>query len=485
MSVESLQNILNHRIGRRIGFDLGSGLLFAFCFGLYLISMPKSIALEDDSLFILSGYFNGVSHPPGYPLYTLMLHLFTNIPIGEVAARAHASSAFFAALGCVVLYRILTLLGLQPWSALLTCVAFAVTANFWSQAIIAEVYSLNLVLNFSLLYYALKIHRQFDPLAPIPAGLTRDCVFFSVLLGLALANHWPLTVLAAPAYLLLVARPVWQTPNKLALTVPEVFVSMGFYVWLYINNQASPAISFSGEFGGMRDLIDFILRSHYASVDQNPSAGIADKLQFFRDIAVMLLRELNLLLLFALYGLYRALGESRTRLYALAWSWMVIANSFGLVLLIHFDYSDLFRVVFKVYTLVSIGALFVAAGFGLADAARRIGPGLRAEAWLLVPGLCIVINLVLSLPQNFRHDYSWGQEYAQRILSEIPNNAIVFADGEIELGLLAYYHRIEGQRPDIELYSSSALLLDNRLFDYRLADKREYIENFAAGTGPG
>ena len=38
---------------------------------------PRSVALEDDALFVLSSYFLGVEHPPGYPLFTLIGHLFT------------------------------------------------------------------------------------------------------------------------------------------------------------------------------------------------------------------------------------------------------------------------------------------------------------------------------------------------------------------------------------------------------------------------
>ena len=75
-------------------------LIFLSTFALYLASMPKTVALEDDSIFILAGYFNGISHPPGYPLYTLVLNWFTQIPIGDIPARAHASSAFFGALSC-------------------------------------------------------------------------------------------------------------------------------------------------------------------------------------------------------------------------------------------------------------------------------------------------------------------------------------------------------------------------------------------------
>src|SRR5437879_525351 len=46
-------------------------------FTLYALTAPRTVALEDDGLFVLSSYFLGVEHPPGYPLFTLIGHLFT------------------------------------------------------------------------------------------------------------------------------------------------------------------------------------------------------------------------------------------------------------------------------------------------------------------------------------------------------------------------------------------------------------------------
>jgi len=107
---------------------------------------------------------------------------------------------------------------------------------------------------------------------------------------------------------------------------------------------------------------------------------------------------------------------------------------------------------------------------------RRENPVITSNHLVIILLVSLALNVSFSLPQNYRHHYSWGEEYAQRILSELPTNAVLFSDGEVELGLLSYYRFIKGQRPDIQIYSSSGLLLDNRLFDYRLEDKKTFIE---------
>jgi hypothetical protein len=310
----------------------------------------------------------------------------------------------------------------------------------------------------------------------------RDYVAFSILVGLALANHWPLTVLAMPGYLLLVAKPFFRLPySRAALAlVPAIVVAAGMYFYLYLNNQSQPFVNFSGRFDSWRDFIAFVLREHYAGVDQSPASGWVDKLRFAADVGLQFARELNLLLFFAAYGLYRMFKLPPMRPVAVALSWIVFSNSLLLVLLIGFDYGELYSLVFHVYPVVAIAMMFVLAGYGLRllliEAADRFQPGPVAAVLLL----CVVLNLVFSLPQNFRHDYTWGEEYTTTILAGIPTDAVVFSDGEVELGLLAYAKFIQGRRPDIDLYSSSGLLLDNRLLDYRLEDKKTFLDTYVA-----
>lgn len=451
-------------------------LVFLSTFTLYLASMPKTVALEDDSIFILAGYFNGISHPPGYPLYTLILNWFTHIPIGDIPARAHASSAFFGALSCCSLFCIFRLIGLERQIAAPGALVFSLTATFWSQSIITEVYSLNVFLNLCLLLFALRIFLDFKPDRQESAATSRDFYLFSIVLGLALANHWPLTVLATPGYLLLVIRPYFHLRNKLAVVFPAIAISTGAYLYLYWNNQSSPFINFSGEFAGFAELAEYVMRKHYASVDFQSTAGLQDKVLFARDLALQFARELNLLLVFSAIGLYRLIKAPESRTIGLAMIWVVLANSLVLVLLVDFDYSLLYALVFGVYPIVSIAMLFVLSGFGMHSLIPRGNPTTTSKQLVIILLLAMTLNAFFSLPQNYRHHYSWGEEYAQRILSELPANAVLFSDGEIELGQLSYHHFIKGQRPDIQLYSSSGLLLENRLFDYRLEGKKTFIE---------
>jgi len=76
-------------------------VVFMVIFVVYFWSAPRTVVLEDDGIFILAAYFNGIAHPPGYPLYTLLGHLATYLPFGSVAFRVHLLSAFF---GCACMW---------------------------------------------------------------------------------------------------------------------------------------------------------------------------------------------------------------------------------------------------------------------------------------------------------------------------------------------------------------------------------------------
>ena len=79
---------------------LEAGLIALAALVLYAVTAPRTVALEDDGLFVLGAYFLGIGHPPGYPLFMLVGKLFTYLPFGSVAYRVHLVSAFFGGLTC-------------------------------------------------------------------------------------------------------------------------------------------------------------------------------------------------------------------------------------------------------------------------------------------------------------------------------------------------------------------------------------------------
>jgi hypothetical protein len=181
---------------------LVAGLLGLLAFLLYARTLAPTVLLGDAGEFQFVPYLLGVAHPTGYPLYCLLGAAWSRLlPVGDIAYRLNLFSAFWAALAVGLLYPTARLL-LQgtvptlspPGHRLIAAIAalfFAVTPTFWSQAVIAEVYSLHLFLVISFLYLLLQWRERSSP---------RWLQLAALCFGLGLAHH-STTLLLAPAAL--------------------------------------------------------------------------------------------------------------------------------------------------------------------------------------------------------------------------------------------------------------------------------------------
>jgi hypothetical protein len=199
---------------RRRDFLLGA-VIFVGALALYWRTLAPSVAtIFDDSLeFQLVCPTLGIAHPTGYPLYTLLGKFFTLIPIGDAAYRVNLMSAFFAALTVVVIYFIVRMLTDDSLSAFFASLAIAVSPVFWSQAVIAEVYSLNAF--FTALVVCLLLRWEADrrkrPAASTSsAAAPHHLLLAAFVYGLSLTHH-RLMLLLAPAMALF----AWLTERRI------------------------------------------------------------------------------------------------------------------------------------------------------------------------------------------------------------------------------------------------------------------------------
>ncbi|MBI1802190.1 MAG: DUF2723 domain-containing protein [Chloroflexi bacterium] len=128
----------------------------------------------------------GVPHPPGYPSYILLARLFLALPVGDEAYRLNAMSAVFASAATGLFYYMIVTgdAGRADWigrvSAGVAALLLAFTPMVWSQAVIAEVYTLHLCLTAAI---CLAVQRwRCSP-------RSRNLLLVGALLGIGLGNH--------------------------------------------------------------------------------------------------------------------------------------------------------------------------------------------------------------------------------------------------------------------------------------------------------
>lgn len=78
-------------------------LVFISSLAVYARTLAPTVTLVDSGELIVAASSLGVAHPPGFPLYVVLAHLATLVPVGSVAVRVNFASALFAALASSVL----------------------------------------------------------------------------------------------------------------------------------------------------------------------------------------------------------------------------------------------------------------------------------------------------------------------------------------------------------------------------------------------
>ncbi len=77
--------------------------VFLLALAVYGRTLAPTVTLVDSGELIVAASHLSVAHPPGFPLYCVLAHLATRVPVGSVAERVNEASALFAALAAAAL----------------------------------------------------------------------------------------------------------------------------------------------------------------------------------------------------------------------------------------------------------------------------------------------------------------------------------------------------------------------------------------------
>jgi 4-amino-4-deoxy-L-arabinose transferase-like glycosyltransferase len=302
-------------------------LTFLLAFALYLATLAPTVTFEDSGELISAAYTLGVPHEPGYPLWTVIAHLFTLLPFGTVALRVNLMSAVFTAVAAGLIAWATMLLidecragraagggrrvAGSPWapalsgvSGLLVCAAglaagllAAIAATTWAQAIITEVYGLNAALVALLLLLILVWTR-----AATPHGRRRLFYAICFVLGLGLTAHDTFVVLLPAVALYGFAyerrlRPSWR---QLAAGAGLFVVGLLPYVYLPLAATRRPLMNW-GNAGTWTNFWRVVTRHQYVT---SGHSGVGTTIAEFGTSASLLVHQwFPALLALALVGL--------------------------------------------------------------------------------------------------------------------------------------------------------------------------------------
>ena len=249
---------MRHPVFSRAGL-VCAGSVFLAALLLYIRTLAPTVTPTDSGELIVVAHGLGVAHPPGVPLWVMLAHLASLVPLGNVAVRINFSSALFAALASAMLTLVVAeliitasylpktkqrgarkktktadsavdpVLIFAPAVGAGLVMAFSRTLS--SYATIAEVYTLNTLLILTVFFLMLRWRRcivadQTNISSPITI---HDSWLYAAALvfGLALGVHHVTVGLTLPA----VGVLVYRTEGAEIFYQPPVAVCRADFDW--------------------------------------------------------------------------------------------------------------------------------------------------------------------------------------------------------------------------------------------------------------
>ena len=413
--------------------------------GIYARTLATFVLPGDSGEFQVLVHQLGTAHTTGYATYLILGNLFTRLlPVGDVAWRVNLFSAFMGAVTVGLVYVAGRLLSGSRSAGVFGAFALAAGFTFWSQAIIAEVYTTGAAFLAAVLMLTLMWYQTGKRWPILAAGL---------LGGVGLGAHGSLAPFGAAVAIFLLLNwrrwREWLMPGAAGTAIGLALYAGGMF-WVDFNN--APANIFRAAYSPARsqwgltaaDVANPVARVWFLiSAGQWRSAMFTNPLLDTQvrlgEYWANLPRDILLpTLALATFGLVRLIQRDK-RLAAF------LSVGILLQLIVYLNYNVGDRYVFFIPTYILWVLL---AAVGMADLIRIIasqpwgGKPVQAVATVAIAAVCL---LPLLWPQwdvirkgevaftrvdDFlvRGDTKAVGKVAQLTTAALPADAIVFAD---------------------------------------------------------
>jgi hypothetical protein len=431
----------------------GAALYLLFV-GVYATTLCPSVYVEGSGELIGATWWLGTPHPTGYPLYALLGRLLASFLPGLSPAMAvNAATALMAAGAGPALFFLLRLRGLSHSSSFAAAMVLGFGQTFWSQAVVAEVYGLFVLVSILMLSAGL-ISRSHT-------CRSRWLLLCGYIAGIATTCHLQ-AVLFLPSVLgvcLLRGRQhLSSLPADVLRLLAGGVAGASLLLYLVLRNGIGPGFHWE-TLASAAQLWDHMTGALYrTSFLALPAPALsAGLLRLTRQLA----SEWPLFVLaIASWGAFVAWRRDRVLALAVAGG---MSLNLAAGLLYHRDPAGI-----HVFFLLLLTGVCVFVGTGLGDLQQRLSrhlPHLLSAIVVLAAGLS---PLLANHHDADRSAAIFPDAYGRAILEELPRGAILLTDGDDASFIIDYLHRIEAVRPDVVVYNRMGRGSD-----------------LAAGVGPG
>ncbi len=365
----------------------------------------------------------GIPHPPGYPVYVLIGKLISLIPFSTVAYRFNLLSALSVAMSTGFLTSTVVKLldddrssrRVSPIAPISVGLIFAFLPLVWGQALIAEVYSLNLLLISTLLWLLVQENSG------------KKSYLTGIFFGLSLTTHLT-SMFILPLSLYLLPKKQW---HRFAIGILIGIVPI--FVLPILSSTSSPVI------WGRPDTLSGWVWLVTAQIYRPNILSLAAQ-EYWTRITEWLSGGLWQVLLLGVPLIVLGFVSARAKDRRLLTAFLATASLYAVYA---FGYRSNDAIVF-----ILPGVLLFSAslGFGM----KRLG-----NASLLLPVFLLALNFG---GQDIGDDLA-VRSTTEMEMQSLPKNAIVITPGDQSATTLLYYQYVEGLRPDL-------VVVDDTMFQF-------------------
>ena len=444
-------------------------LLFLVALVIYAITAAPSLMFTDSGELAAACASLNVAHPTGYPLFTILGHLWSLInPMQTEIAWLNILSGVFTAVSAVFFYKWLhiflsdvakekspkanpkskqkqktaqksiakenptaefNILLISVCSTLIYIFSFTV----WQQAVALEVYSLQLLLMNLVLYFFMT---------GLTIGSKEEMRYFllsALFIGLGFANHGT-TILLLPAIILIFltrdnAPELKKQLLQLLLLCIPILMGAALYLYLPIRSNMAPDINW----GEVHRSLDKFL--YHASGKQYRIMMFTGSEAFFKNAAIFFTsipKELGYVgIISMLLGFFTLLKRSR-RYFSL---FLILLVS-CMIYAFNYDIHDI-----NAYFLLAYMMLIALSAYGMLWLIKKNTK--IVFAFFVIP----IISLIINFSDCDESDNYTVEAYTYMLLENIEENGIVIsAEWDYWVSAFWYLQTVENVRPDIVLF---------------------------------
>ncbi|MEP6686149.1 MAG: DUF2723 domain-containing protein [Verrucomicrobiota bacterium] len=419
-----------------------AGSLVGLAAFLYFLTAARDIVVGDTPELITAAVTLGVPHPPGYPLFTMLGHLFSLLPVGPIPFRVNLLAVTCDALAVGIVFLTALRLSGSRLAAASAALLLAVSPIFWSWSLVAEVFSLNNLLASLLIYLLVTWHEHPERAGPLIAA------FFVA--GLGLTNQHTI-ILLAPAFCFV----LWEgraalrgRPRILLIGLVAFFAGLLPYAYVLWAAARHPAYSW-GDVSSLQDLLALITRQSYGmhrlvstpeAKGGSPLARILALCVSFGPVAGPL----------AILGLFYAYRCARWYFWFGLLAFFCAGPFFAFIANINLAAAASALSVLERFFILSQVIVAPLVAFGVLMIVELIAsrwPSLQAAA-LRVVAAVILIAVAMTVLRNYRsidqsHNHI-ARSFAEDVFATVKPGTILLASGDTAVLPLTYLRTVEG-----------------------------------------